>query len=662
MEEKFMLENKKPLAGTSGMTRKGLKNMDHFTTEEAKSAANQLACGLIKNGYRLSGIYYYSENYYRARFEHDSPPKGSSKKLVFPMSKNGSGKWALKEPEFPNGKLIYRKDAIEANPTATVYVVEGEKCADAAVALGLIATTSGSASSVHGADWTPLKGRHVLIWPDFDAPGQGYADDVESRLKELGCRVERIDVTPLNLPVGGDVVDWLTANPGATKGDVEALPRLAPKAKNEDWAKPIELDAVNLPELPQGVFTGWLGAMVNGVSQATEIPNELAAGFALAIMGTVAQKIFSVMPEPGYTEPLSVWTITALESGNRKTSVKEAMTRPLTDWEREQADELEPRIKRLSSERRTQEARIVNLRSKASKLEGDDFITAQHEIAELEAALPDVPALPRLWCQDITPERLGVVMSEQGERIGLLSDEGGIFDTLAGRYSAGIPNLDLFLQGHSGSPVRVDRQGREALMMNNPALTLGLSPQPEVIKRLADNSSFRGRGLLARFLYFLPVSPLGRRTLESRPIPQNITDEYSGAIRRILDFKSAVDENGNPCPHILRFSPEAYGEWKEMARYVEKELRDGGQFEHTRDWAGKLPGAAARIAGLLHCAEYAFDEPWKYNISVETMNRALTAYSEPSRAVIPTEAGHPFRLMAGTDSDLKAGSFSRFSE
>jgi hypothetical protein len=40
----------------------------------------------------------------------------------------------------------------------------------------------------------------------------------------------------------------------------------------------------------------------------------------------------------------------------------------------------------------------------------------------------------------------------------------------------------------------------------------------------------------------------------------------------------------------------------------------------------------------------------------------LPAYSEPSRAVIPTEAGHPFRLMAGTDSDLKAGSFSRFSE
>jgi PAS domain S-box-containing protein len=50
-----------------------------------------------------------------------------------------------------------------------------------------------------------------------------------------------------------------------------------------------------------------------------------------------------------------------------------------------------------------------------------------------------------------------------------------------------------------------------------------------------------------------------------------------------------------------------------------------------------------------------------YEIALGIEHRTA-AYSEPSRAVIPTEAGHPFRLMAGTDSDLKAGSFSRFSE
>jgi hypothetical protein len=591
----------------------------HSTPEEATETISALFKTAISEGYNFSAIYTY-DGYFRVRFNH--PKKG---KFIRPFYKSVEG-WQHGEPSFPRGgKPLYRKHEITLNPTAEVWVVEGEKCADTMVEFGFISTTSGSVSSAGGADWTPLKGRHVIIWPDFDAPGQRYGDDVESRLVALGCHVKKIDVEALGLPVGGDVVDWLEANPSATKGDVEALPRLAPKAKNEDWPDPIPLDAVkNLPTLPSDVFAGWLGAMVDGVSQATETPRELAASFGLAVMGIASQKIFCVMPEPGYTEPLSAWTIAALESGNRKTSVKEAMTRPLSDWEKNQADVLEPKIKRLASGQKTQEARIANLRSKASKLEGDDFITAQHEIAELEAALPDVPALPRLWCQDITPERLGVVMSEHGERIGLLSDEGGIFDTLAGRYSAGIPNLDLFLQGHAGAPVRVDRVGRESVLMNNPALTLGLSPQPEVLKRLADNTSFRGRGLLARFLYFLPSSPLGRRTLEPKPVAKNITDEYEKAIRRLLDFKPAVDENGNPRPHVLRFSLEAHSEWKAMARYVEKELRDGGKFEHIRDWAGKLPGACARIAGLLHVAEYAFSEPWKHEINAETMNRALS--------------------------------------
>jgi len=48
-------------------------------------------------------------------------------------------------------------------------------------------------------------------------------------------------------------------------------------------------------------------------------------------------------------------------------------------------------------------------------------------------------------------------MADNDEKMSVLSDEGGIFDILAGRYNGGIPNLDLFLQSHSGSSVRVDR-------------------------------------------------------------------------------------------------------------------------------------------------------------------------------------------------------------
>jgi len=48
-------------------------------------------------------------------------------------------------------------------------------------------------------------------------------------------------------------------------------------------------------------------------------------------------------------------------------------------------------------------------------------------------------------------------MSENGERLGIISAEGGLFDILVGRCSSGIPNLDLFFKVYSGDPYTVDR-------------------------------------------------------------------------------------------------------------------------------------------------------------------------------------------------------------
>ena len=57
-----------------------------------------------------------------------------------------------------------------------IYVCEGEKCAGAACAIGLPATTSAHGSSSAGkTDWTLLAGRDVIILPDNDEPGRKYA-------------------------------------------------------------------------------------------------------------------------------------------------------------------------------------------------------------------------------------------------------------------------------------------------------------------------------------------------------------------------------------------------------------------------------------------------------------------------------------------------------
>ena len=88
--------------------------------------------------------------------------------------------------------------------------------------------------------------------------------------------------------------------------------------------------------------------------------------------------------------------------------------------------------------------------------------------------------------QDITPEKLGQTLAENGERLAIVSDEGGVFDIMAGRYSNGVPNLDVYLQSHAGGAVRVDRGNRPPVMMNHPALTIALSPQPDVLRGLTE--------------------------------------------------------------------------------------------------------------------------------------------------------------------------------
>jgi len=245
------------------------------------------------------------------------------------------------------------------------------------------------------------------------------------------------------------------------------------------------------------------------------------------------------------------------------------------------------------------------------------------EIAQLEAEMPEIPTMPQVWAQDITTEHLGTLMGHNNERMAVMSDEAGIFDILAGRYSGGVPNLDLYLQGHAGSTVKVDRGSRPSIFMQAPTLTMGLSPQPEVLRGLTDNKSFRGRGLLGRFLYALPPSNLGYRTLDTRPLLDDYKARYEGILTAMLNHEMASNAEGEPVAHILKLSSDAQKAWQAFAHKIEAGMREGGTFAHITDWAGKFAGAMARVAALLHITRHAFVKPAEHEISLQDMEAAL---------------------------------------
>ena len=86
----------------------------------------------------------------------------------------------------------------------------------------------------------------------------------------------------------------------------------------------------------------------------------------LGTIATTLQRKFIVQVEPGYLEPLNLWPAPALPSGNGKTQVLHAVTRPLRQWEAGQLAEIAPRIAEAKSERETALARIATLRKKAA--------------------------------------------------------------------------------------------------------------------------------------------------------------------------------------------------------------------------------------------------------------------------------------------------------
>lgn len=179
-----------------------------------EEAAQRLSASAIRDGYEPEALHTYTYPdggvwYWRVRLKH----RDTQEKWIRPLRRNGVG-YELLEPDFPDGKPLYRLHELAARPGDSVIVVEGEWCTDALAKVGVLATTSGAADSAAKADWRPLAGRGVRVWPDNDEPGRRYADAVTDALLPLGCAVRVIDVEELGLPEKGDAVDcWPRTRP-----------------------------------------------------------------------------------------------------------------------------------------------------------------------------------------------------------------------------------------------------------------------------------------------------------------------------------------------------------------------------------------------------------------------------------------------------------------
>jgi len=391
------------------------------------------------------------------------------------------------------------------------------------------------------------------------------------------------------------------------------------------WEQPIPLTISHVEDWPRDLLPDPLMSFAHAVSASTETPLEIATNDILAVLGTSAQRKFEIELKSDYREPLCYWGMGVQPPASRKTRVKAHTMKPLIEYEREGISAMRDQIRTAESERATQKKIIEAERGKVVKI--TDFLERKSlvkRIAEAESALTDVPTYPRLWTDDVTPEKLAMLMAENHERLGIFSAEGGLFGILAGRYSNGAPNLNIFLKSHAGDPERVDRGSRDTVFLNNPALSMGLTVQPEVLRGLTQKREFRGFGLLARFAYALPKNTLGHRTMSAPTVSEELIMRYGARIKAILAIPWKEDSvTGDNIPRVLKLSEDAWSLWLRFWHEIEHKLTDGGELSHIQDWGGKLPGLVARVAGLIHVARHGDGSPEDHPVSDLDMDLAI---------------------------------------
>jgi hypothetical protein len=504
----------------------------------------------------------------------------------------GRWKWSVKGVRV----VPYRLPEFLSSPDFLVIVVEGEKDVDNLARLGVLATCNAGGAGKWTADHARhLAGRVVVIIPDNDDTGRSHAQQVAASLHGVAQSVRIVELP--GLPPKGDVSDWIAA--GGTKDDlaklIEATPKSVTSAAVEQWPEIESLDEMELPEFPTDSLPPVLRDWVSAESHATQTPPDLAALLALAVCSATIARRVEVEPRAGFREPVNVYVAVLLAPANRKSAVFRDAMKPIRELEAELIEAARPLFAREQSRRRQNEARLKKLEKDAVEKDDPEARFAAAKLAEELAQQPE-PVLPRLIVDDATSEKLGMVIAEQGGRLASMSPEGGVFDLMAGLYSkSGIPQFDVYLKGHSGDDLITDRVSRKSVSVSRPALTCAYAMQPQVIDGLAENPAFRGRGLLARFLYAAPKSWIGRREIAPEPVPEATRTAYWQIVRKL----AALDEE-----FTLRFTPEALQEFQNWEAEIEEMLADGGQMEGMPDWGGKLAGETLRLAAIIHFVDH----------------------------------------------------------
>jgi hypothetical protein len=353
-----------------------------------------------------------------------------------------------------------------------------------------------------------------------------------------------------------------------------------------------------LPPFPSSALPPAACEFVCAATETVQAPVDMVGACVLGMLEIACRGRFPVRLPNGHIERPCLYVAPIAPPSERKSGVIDVVARPLIDYEIEYNREHNGEVGQSQSELRLLQGRIASAEqtaiktkdAEARRIAGLELQGLNTELAEFEPIEP-----LRLYGADVTPEKLAAMLRTQRGTFALVSAEGGgLFENI-GRYNDR-GGLEIYLSGYSGDRVCVDRKGSASIVVDRPALNMIAPCQPSVIADLFSDRQKSGRGLLSRILFVKCPSRVGGRSATSVPLNERIAADYRNLCFNML----AAQNNGNN--GNLEFDKGGFDVYRSFFDEIEPQLTpDIGELSFMADWAGKLPGQMARLAGLIHC-------------------------------------------------------------
>lgn len=386
---------------------------------------------------------------------------------------------------------------------------------------------------------------------------------------------------------------------------------------------PDPLGGAELPDPPaidvDAMTPPVLAAMAKSVDAHLQVPVEAPALIGISVLSTAALGRFNVAdPAAGWTQPPIVRTLTTLRSGERKSDTVRIMADPVRRAGHRMWRDHEEAIEKNAAEREKIEIALEDVKSRLKKDSANTMLLTEFDALKARlAGLPDPSKNPpQLTVSDTTPEALVTALHDNDQCLGMLLAEDTLFGQVAGMYS-GSPNLGIYLSSYDEEEYIVNRVGSGVRMLPTPALAIGMLVQPHVLERAATIPGARDSGFLGRWIYGVPKSRMGERTIQSPPLDEQAKHAWEQAVSRFLQMPRRPEQ-----VPVVELGPEARADLNSFREWIEPHQREiTGRYSHMTDWTGKVAGTALRLAGIYHLAAgRGFDE----KVSFETMHWATS--------------------------------------